>query len=120
MPDASGTLVVDFSALMAAVKAAGAAAGKAQRAAADSQDAMARSGPTPWGDDPGLGQAFGDAFAQPRAGLVNTVQELPALLQQLADNLDASRRLFARAEDSAVEAVTDLARVFADPGAASS
>ncbi|MEV6028357.1 hypothetical protein [Streptomyces sp. NPDC052036] len=112
--------MVDFSALMAAVKAAEAAAGEAQRAAADSQDATARSGPTPWGDDPGLGQAFGDAFAQPRASLVNMVQELPTLFQQLADNLDATRRVFARAEDSAVEAATDLARRIADPGDASS
>ncbi|MGW7673795.1 hypothetical protein ACWGJX_43010 [Streptomyces sp. NPDC054775] len=93
--------------------------GQAQRAAADAEDATARSGSAPWGDDPGLGQAFGAVFAGPRTSLAETVRELPSLFEQLADNLDATRRTFAGAQDTAVEMVTDLARRLADPGSTS-
>ncbi|TSB21585.1 hypothetical protein [Streptomyces benahoarensis] len=119
-PDGSGLLAVDFTALLAAIKAAESAAGEAQRAAAQADDATARSGPAPWGDDPGLGQAFGDAFAGPRADLVRTAHQLHLVLRQLADDLAATRGAFAHAEGTALEAVTVLGRRLADLGGAAS
>ncbi|WP_327177588.1 hypothetical protein OG599_21410 [Streptomyces sp. NBC_01335] len=100
-PGGAGLLAVDFEALAAAIEAARAAADAAHRAAADVSDAVRRSGAAPWGDDPGLGVGFGDAFAGPRDDLVRTVQELPAVLAGLADSLDGARRRFVRAEDEA-------------------
>ncbi|MFI5635618.1 hypothetical protein ACIA8E_41125 [Streptomyces sp. NPDC051664] len=103
-------LVVDFGALAAAVEAARIAAGVAHRAAADVQAAVQRSGAAPWGDDPGLGQAFGGVFAGPRGDLVQTVLELPSVLDGLADSLDVTRRGFVRAEDEALDAVVGMRR----------
>jgi hypothetical protein len=119
VPGGSGTLVVDLSALTAAVQAAEAAVGQAQRAAADAEDATSRSGAAPWGDDPGLGQAFGAVFAGPRTSLAETVRELPSLFEQLADNLEATQRGFAGAQNTAVDMITDLARRSADAEGAS-
>lgn len=92
---------------------------QAQGAAADAEEAMSRSGSAPWGDDPGLGQAFGAVFAGPRAGLAETVRELPSLFEQLADDLDTTRRTFAGAQDTALDMVADLARRSADSEGAS-
>ncbi|MEU3710907.1 hypothetical protein [Streptomyces catenulae] len=119
-PDGAGLLAVDFTALLAAVKAAESAAGEAQRAAALADDATARSGPAPWGDDPGLGEAFGDAFAGPRADLVRTAHQLHLVLVRLADDLAATRGTFARAEDTALESVTAWRAHLDDAGGAAS
>jgi hypothetical protein len=110
VPGDAGTLRVDFGALAAAVEAARIAAGVAHRAEADVQAAVQRSGSAPWGDDPGLGQAFGDVFAGPRGDLVQTVLELPSVLDDLADSLDMTRRGFVRAEDDALSTALDLGR----------
>ncbi|MGW7674260.1 hypothetical protein ACWGJX_45580 [Streptomyces sp. NPDC054775] len=110
LPGDAGLLVVDFGALAAAVEAARIAAGVARRAAADVQAAVQRSGGAPWGDDPGLGQAFGGVFAGPRGALAQTVEELPAVLDGLADALDVTRRGFVRAEDEALDAAVGLKR----------
>lgn len=119
VPSARGTLVVDLDALTAAVKAAEIAAAGAQSLAHRVEAATQHSGSAPWGDDPGLGQAFGDAFAEPRTALVRTVRELPALLHGVADSLDATRRGFARAEDGALAEAQQLARRFAGSGGGS-
>jgi hypothetical protein len=108
-PGAGDTLVVDLAALGKAVKAAQEAVGAAQKAAQPSQDAVSRSGAAPWGDDPGLGQAFGGVFAEPRNNLVEAVQKLPTVLQQMADNLTATQGVFADAEDASVHDATVLA-----------
>ncbi|WP_399084009.1 hypothetical protein ACGH2B_03725 [Streptomyces sp. BBFR2] len=113
-PDGSGLLAVDFTALLAAVEAAGSAAGQAQLAAARADDATARSGPAPWGDDPALGQTFGAAFAAPRDDLIRTLRQLPVVLRNLADDLAATRATFGRAEDTALESVALLGRRLAD------
>ncbi len=110
LPAGGAALVVDFGALTAAVTAAGSAAGHAQDAAVRLQNAAA--GAELWGDDPGLGQPFGDAFAGSRQDLLDTVRELPKLLEGLADDLAAARRGFADAEDSA----TTLAQGFTPGG----
>lgn len=120
MPGNTGTLAVDLGALAAAVKAAEIAAARAQRLADDVEATIQPSGPAPWGDDPGLGQAFGDTFTEPRTALVQTVRELPVLLHSLADSLDATRRGFAGAEDAALTSAGDLARRSADLGGGSS
>jgi hypothetical protein len=120
IPGNTGTLVVDLGALAAAVKVAEIAAARAQHLADDVEATAQRSGPAPWGDDPGLGQAFGDAFAESRITLVQTVRELPVLLHGLADSLDATRRGFADAEDAALSSAGDLARRFSDLAGGSS
>jgi hypothetical protein len=54
-----------------------------------------RSGTSPWGDDPGLGQSFGSVFADPRHALMQALDTLPQVLADLADTLRQTSRTFA-------------------------
>ena len=78
---------------------AGEAAAEAAGAARRVDSALGRSGPAPWGDDPGLGQSFESVFARPREALVQDLEKVPEVLRDLADRLQESSRTFADVEN---------------------
>ncbi|MFI6759093.1 type VII secretion target [Micromonospora sp. NPDC050417] len=106
--DLPGHLVVDTEALDKAAAAAGEAADEAAGAARLVDSAVDRSGPTPWGDDPGLGQSFGSVFAEPRQALIKAMEELPEVLRDMADKLRQTSRTFVDVEDDATERARSL------------
>ncbi|WP_142392670.1 hypothetical protein [Mycobacterium sp. 3519A] len=100
-PGLSGVFV-DTDALN---RAAAVAADAASEAGSDAQrldSAVNRSGPAPWGDDPGLGQSFGSVFADPRHSLVQAIDALPEVLGDLADTLRQTSATFAEADGDAM------------------
>ena len=101
-PGLSGVLFVDTDALN---RAAAVAADAASEAGSDAQrldSALNRSGPAPWGDDPGLGQGFGSVFADPRHALLQAVDTLPGVLGELADTLRQTSRTFTEGDAGAM------------------
>jgi hypothetical protein len=106
----AGALVVDTTALNAAVRAAHDAADVAEQAAGDIQSTINRSGPAPWGDDPALGQVFDGAFSAPHANLIKVLEGLPSLLQHVAQLLDTTGTVLADAEESSAAAAASLTR----------
>ncbi|GAA4263669.1 hypothetical protein [Dactylosporangium darangshiense] len=103
MPSLANVLLVDSDAVAKAITILTAAAAHGTVSQVDS--AVQHCGATPWGDDAGLGQAFGSVFAQPRQALVQTIQILPEVVQDLADMLNRALVTFGDVEDCAVEAV---------------
>lgn len=100
-PALSGYLRVDTAALDKAVDAADEAADEADRAVHCVDSALSRCGPTPWGDDPGLGQSFGSVFADPRHALAEAVETLPVILRGLANDLRRTSQAFTDVEEEA-------------------
>ncbi|MFE6894447.1 hypothetical protein [Streptomyces sp. NPDC057694] len=82
-----GVLVVDYELLERAVSEAEEAAEAADGLARSMANAVRRSGPAPWGDDPALGQTFGSVFADPRDALFQALQGLPQVLRNIAEDL---------------------------------
>jgi uncharacterized protein YukE len=103
----SGVLYVDPDALDRAVAVAADAADGAADDAQRLQGALDRSGPAPWGDDPGLGQSFGSAFAGPRDTLRQAMNTLPKVLGDLAGTLQQTRRAFTDVDGQTVTAGGD-------------
>jgi uncharacterized protein YukE len=101
-PGLSGLLFVDPDALE---RAAAVAANASSESGSDAQrldSAVNRSGPAPWGDDPGLGLSFGSVFADPRHALLQAMDTLPGLLGDLADTLRQTSSTFTDADAEAL------------------
>ncbi|RKE10581.1 excreted virulence factor EspC (type VII ESX diderm) [Catellatospora citrea] len=108
-PGLSGLLAVDTDALRTAAAVASEAAGEAAGAARLVDRAVYRSGPTPWGDDPGLGQSFETVFAEPRHALIQAMEKLPEVLRDMADKLQQASQAFVDTEQDAVTVARSLA-----------
>jgi uncharacterized protein YukE len=100
-PGLSGVVFVDIDALNQAVTVAADAASEAASDAQRVDSAVNRSGPAPWGNDPGLGQSFGSVFADPRQALQQAMDTLPGVLSGLADTLRQTSQTFAAADAEA-------------------
>ena len=100
-PELNGAVYVDVVALNKAFVFASMVADRAEGAARLVEGAVQRSGPAPWGDDPGLGQSFGLVFAEPRQALVSTIGKLAVVLQEVAEKLEQTKQVFADAEAEA-------------------
>jgi uncharacterized protein YukE len=101
-PRLSGVLFVDTDELNRAAAVAADAASEAGRNAQRLDSVVSQSGPTAWGDDPGLGQSFGSVFANPRHALLQAMDTLPEVLGDLADTLRQTSRTFAAADAEAL------------------
>ena len=104
-PALSGFVLVDAEKLDKAVNVADEAATEADHAARWMGDALGRSGPEPWGDDPSLGQSFGSVFAEQRQSLVHAVETLPVVLRGLVDQLQQTSMAFVAADGEAAATV---------------
>ncbi|MGW0855748.1 hypothetical protein [Streptomyces sp. NPDC002690] len=104
-PSGGDPLVVDFGELARAITEAEEAAEAAHDIAERLTGAVGRSGRAPWGDDPALGQTFGNLFAEPRDALVRCAQELPEVFRNVAEKLGSVGAGFHETQGASEEAI---------------